>query len=85
MEFDSVYEEEIRDNLASQFSQLASVTNLYHAGATLPSKTQLENVPDQLKNNLFFNPHITCAQNMSIKAEAEARRMVLRHFNADPR
>ena len=55
MEFENIYDEKTRIQLKDEFPQLSDVTYLDHAGATLFSKTQIESVTAELRENLFFN------------------------------
>ncbi|XP_065053693.1 molybdenum cofactor sulfurase-like [Rhopilema esculentum] len=70
--------EELRE---TEFSRLTGVY-LDNIGATLYSKSQIENHLSDLNNNLFGNPHSgsSCSQRSTDLIE-EARNIVARHFN----
>ena len=53
---------------------------LDHAGASLYSKTQIEEVTQELGQRLAANPH-TSPENA--EAVEETRNVVLKHFNTD--
>ena len=73
--------------LEHEFPNSNNTDNIYldHAGATLPSKTQLQSVFDELNNTEFSNPHSKSKLSQNTDDEIEkARLLVLSHFNASP-
>mmetsp|Transcript_19003 Transcript_19003/g.53201 ORF Transcript_19003/g.53201 Transcript_19003/m.53201 type:complete len:843 (+) Transcript_19003:23-2551(+) len=58
---------------------------LDYTGSSVYTQSQLEAIFDELRNNMFGNPH---SQNPSASLSTdridEVRRRILRHFNADP-
>ncbi|EPS65546.1 molybdenum cofactor sulfurase, partial [Genlisea aurea] len=70
---------------ATDFKRLNDVVYLDHAGATLYSESQIQSVFNDLSRTLHGNPH--SQSNCSSTARdfiGEARRQVLRFFNAPP-
>ncbi|XP_078166867.1 molybdenum cofactor sulfurase (LOS5) (ABA3) isoform X1 [Carex rostrata] len=71
---------------ATEFKRLQGKVYLDHAGATLYSEKQMEEVTKDLLSNVYGNPH---SQNDSSLATSdlisEARQQVLRYFKASPK
>ncbi|KAK4439592.1 Molybdenum cofactor sulfurase [Sesamum alatum] len=70
---------------ATEFKRLNDVVYLDHAGATLYSESQMEDVFKDLNSTLYGNPH--SQSNCSLTTGdivGEARRQILSFFNASP-
>ncbi|XP_065222497.1 molybdenum cofactor sulfurase 3 [Planococcus citri] len=72
-------------NCKSEFSRLKDICYLDHAATTLYSDVQIEAVVDDLKNNLYGNPH---SLNLSSKychdSVDQIRFRILSHFGTTP-
>ena len=68
--------------LAEEFPQLQDKIYLDHAGATLYSGTQIDQVRQELMGQLMGNPHSSADNHEMVE---EARSLVLQHFNTDNR
>ncbi|KAL7130624.1 hypothetical protein ABFS83_13G147100 [Erythranthe nasuta] len=70
---------------ATQFKRLNDVVYLDHAGATLYSESQMEDVFKDLNSTLYGNPHSqsNCG-NTTGDTVGDARRQILSFFNASP-
>ncbi|KAI3456698.1 hypothetical protein Pfo_013361 [Paulownia fortunei] len=70
---------------ATEFKRLNDVVYLDHAGATLYSESQMEDIFKDLSSTLYGNPH--SQSNCSLTTGdivGEARRQILSFFNASP-
>ncbi|EEZ98196.1 molybdenum cofactor sulfurase 1 [Tribolium castaneum] len=83
--FRVIYSEKQREAIETEFVRLSGQYYLEHAGATLYSEKQLEEIAHQLCTNLYANPH---AKNLSSKLTEDAidivRYQLLAHFKTTP-
>ncbi|XP_072962206.1 molybdenum cofactor sulfurase isoform X2 [Typha angustifolia] len=71
---------------ATEFKRLEGMAYLDHAGATLYSETQMENVAKDLMSNVYGNPHSQSDSSMATSdIVSAARQQVLNYFNASPK
>ncbi|CAL7939179.1 unnamed protein product [Xylocopa violacea] len=77
-----VYNEETTERLKNDFSRIKGECYLDHAGATLYSDTQIQNVASDLHNSLYANPHsIGNASNVTQDIIERMRYLILDHFH----
>ncbi|XP_068909223.1 molybdenum cofactor sulfurase isoform X2 [Tenebrio molitor] len=80
-----IYSPEQRKLISIEFQRVEGQHYLEHAGATLYSEKQLQEIARQLCNNLYANPH---ARNLSSKLTEDAvdivRYEILTHFKTNP-
>ncbi|KAK4493012.1 hypothetical protein RD792_000011 [Penstemon davidsonii] len=77
--------DEIRATEFQRLNGLDHTVYLDHAGATLYSESQIEDVFKDFKSNLYGNPHSQSNCSLSTAdVVGEARRQVLNFFNASP-
>ncbi|CAH9115320.1 unnamed protein product [Cuscuta epithymum] len=70
---------------ATEFKRLKGTVYLDHAGATLHSESQMEEVFKELNSTVYGNPHSQSSCSMSSNDRVqEARQQVLEFFNAPP-
>ncbi|KAL8469454.1 hypothetical protein ACS0TY_032339 [Phlomoides rotata] len=70
---------------ATEFKRLNDVVYLDHAGATLYSEFQMEEIFKDLSSTLYGNPHSQSNSSLATSdIVGEARRQVLSFFNASP-
>nr|CAH7761655.1 unnamed protein product [Callosobruchus chinensis] len=83
LKFESAYLDQ-NDKIAKEFERKGENTYLDHAGATLYSEQQIQNVFLELSSNIYDNPH---SMNMSGKLTEDAvdlvRFRILDHFNTN--
>ncbi|VEN56244.1 unnamed protein product [Callosobruchus maculatus] len=83
LKFESAYSDQ-NNKIAKEFKRKGENTYLDHAGATLYSEIQIQNVFRELSTNLYDNPH---SMNMSGKLTEDAvdlvRYRILDHFNTN--
>nr|CAI5836654.1 unnamed protein product [Callosobruchus analis] len=83
VKFQSAYSGQ-NDKIAKEFKRKGESTYLDHAGATLYSELQIQNVFSELSTNIYDNPH---SMNLSGKLTEDAvdlvRFRILDHFNTN--
>ncbi|CAG8716600.1 5534_t:CDS:2, partial [Racocetra fulgida] len=73
----------IREN---EYPHLKDIAYLDHTGTTTYAKSTIESFADDLKNNLFGNPHSENPSSLlSTERVDRVRLRILNHFNANPR
>uniref|UniRef100_V5I8X3 Molybdenum cofactor sulfurase n=1 Tax=Anoplophora glabripennis TaxID=217634 RepID=V5I8X3_ANOGL len=82
LKFSAVYSTNQETLIAQEFGRLKGTYYLDHAGATLYSEQQLQNILQDLSKNVYSNPH---ANNVTSKFTEDAidivRYRILEHFN----
>ncbi|CAH1126866.1 unnamed protein product [Ceutorhynchus assimilis] len=81
----NVYSQEQLLQIQSEFSRIKDVCYLDHAGATLYSEKQMENVVKDLTSNIYANPHaVSTSSQSTIDAVDIVRYRILSFFNTSP-
>nr|XP_031838344.1 molybdenum cofactor sulfurase isoform X2 [Nomia melanderi] len=80
--YTSVYDSKTAEILENNFSRINEECYLDHAGATLYSDSQIENITADLHNTLYANPHsVGTASNMTQDVIERTRYLILNHFH----
>ena len=71
--------------LDEEYPKLMKQTYLDHGGTTIPARSLINSVTDDLLSNIYGNPHSSNAPSrLSSARVAEVRRKTLEFFKADP-